>query len=99
MKFNKVLQEITVYNAHPYIPSKKETIYDKNKKRVQGSKTDKYMFKSKNNKFVHKKWGKYDDSQVANKTTDTDDAKAYKKSVKTGKVYLTKVNTGYKVKI
>ena len=70
-------------------------------KRYQGSKTDKYIFTRKNNRYASKKYGNYDWSQVNNPDNDSDDAKDYKKSVKGGgkDAYLTKVNHGYKIKI
>ena len=67
-------------------------------KRERGIKTDTYMFTSKNSKFANKDYGKLDPKQY-NTPPDTDDVKAYKKSLKSGKSYLVKVNKGYKVKI
>lgn len=96
MTFNQVIQEVKVYNTHEYMPTKKEKFY------IQGSKTDRYIFTSKNNKFASPDYGKFDKSQYSD--SDTDDAKEYKKRRSKGKkdktrAYLTKVNTGYKVKI
>jgi hypothetical protein len=97
MEWDKVLQEVKAYNTHEYIPTKKEKLY-----RVQGSKTDRYMFTAKNNKFASPDYGKFDKSQYSD--SDTNDAKEYKKRRSKGKkdkaqAYLTKVNNGYKVKI
>ncbi len=94
MKFSLVLEEISLYNTHPYLPTKKESIYD----RVVGHEDDRYIFKSKNNKFSSKQFGKLDPNQY-HSPAETNDVKDYKRAINKNKAYLTKVNKFYKVKI
>lgn len=96
MKFDQVLEEISMYNTHPYLPTKKETIYDKNRK--IGHRDDKFIFSGKNNKFASKRYGKFDSRQY-NLPPNTDDTKDYFNAIKKNKSYLVKVNNGYRVKI
>lgn len=78
----------------------KKALEESKRIRQQGSKSDRFMYRSKENKFASKKWGKFDWSQVNNPNNDSDDAKDFKKAVKHGnRAYLTKVNMEYKVKI